>query len=65
MGHYREYPVAELREIAATAGFTVRSLELRNYFGLRKRFETTVIDHLLTPIPTLRSGITQVLEVSA
>ena len=65
MGHYREYTGAELREIAATAGFTVRSLELRNYFGLRKRFETTVIDHLLTPIPTLRSGIALVLEVSA
>jgi hypothetical protein len=61
MGHYREYTQAELREIAAASGFAVRSLELRNYFGLRKRPETTLIDHLLWPVHSLRAGITAVL----
>ena len=61
MGHYREYTAAELRQIAAAAGFAVHSLELRNYFGLRKRRITSLIDCLLWPIPSLRAGITAVL----
>jgi trans-aconitate methyltransferase len=61
MGHYREYTAAELYEIAAAAGFDICSLELRNYFGLRKRRDTTLIEHLLWPIAELRSGITAVI----
>jgi SAM-dependent methyltransferase len=61
MGHYREYTAFELRDIAAAAGFTTRSLELRNYFGLHKRRITTLIDCLLWPAPALRAGITAVL----
>ncbi len=61
MGHYREYTPAELREIANACGFEVRSLTLRNYFGLHKRRETALIDNLLWPIATLRSGMTAIL----
>jgi hypothetical protein len=64
-GHYREYTAVEICEIAAAAGFEVRSLQLRNYFGLRKRFATTVIDNLLWPIAGLRMGITAVLVPEA
>lgn len=59
--HYREYTALEMCEVAAAAGFGVRSIQLRNYFGLRKRFASTVIDNLLWPIPGLRMGITAVL----
>ena len=51
MGHYREYTATELREIAVAAGYDVRSIATLNYFGLRKRLDTTIVDHLLWPNP--------------
>lgn len=62
--HYREYTAVEICEIATAAGFDVRSLELRNYFGLRKRFASTVIDSLLWPVSDSRMGITAVLAAT-
>ena len=58
---YREYTALEIWQIATAAGFAVRSLQLRNYFGLRKRLASTVIDNLLWPISGSRMGITAVL----
>lgn len=63
--HYREYTAGEIYDIAAAAGLEVRSLELMNYFGLRKQLTATVIDNLLWPIAGLRMGITAVLAAKA
>lgn len=63
-GHYREYTVAELTDLAAKAGFVVSSVGVENYFrpaSLRGR----IYNRICRMLPhSLRDGITMVLQLA-
>jgi len=61
-GHFRELTVAELRAVAAEAGFTVESLTVSNYFGLSSPRRRAVKRATGLAPATLRDGITAVLS---
>ncbi len=61
-GHFREYTVDELRELARDAGFEVVEWETRNYFRPQS-FKSRLLS-AVSPLlpPRLRAGITLVLR---
>jgi trans-aconitate methyltransferase len=61
-GHFREYTVKELRQIAENTGFTVIQTECISYFNPRNRLEKVYIDITNMLPSSLRTGITMVLQ---
>lgn len=63
--HYREYTIKELSEIAEKAGFKIAHSSITNYFNPDKTLFQKIYNKLNSIIPpTLRSGITLVLQNS-
>lgn len=61
-GHFREYTLPELRQIAHTAGFTVVSSSRKNYFTPTNRLLRFLYRSDFLWPPSFRAGITVVLQ---
>lgn len=61
-GHFREYTLKELRQLAENAGFAVVLTECKSYFNARNSLEKLYITVTNILPASLRTGITMVLQ---